>query len=948
MANAKPNDRMEEHMPQPSIQVATQRLRQSVTWCNQWRDAHPKWFRAGLVACALSVLYVCGWLLSLVRAVLWLLIMLAIGTAGLLWASQRWTGLVAVLESRRWLLTRRPYVALVAAAVMSVAIWCLPSSRSTITEHVSDSANSVESMEESAAQSRSETTSTSTEPSVANTLGRTPQDVEPDDGDRPEPVQNPAQPSRLPAAGIRVPSLRVGEGLSPESSFHRLVSLRVDARSAPTNQTFTVISRLDDNHFEVVIAQRHAVLRTYFTQINSAGELLLPLVRSGNITVHTKTGFDEEWELLCEALSDSGAFALSAAEVAKRRSSLQKQIDASRRETIAGLLAKGYSANDVDGLAGFLKVAVEGSNRSDLLDLHARVSAANTAGLRPIHFATQEGDVELLRLLIRAGEKPSELTTKGQPAIHIAIEKHASDLKLTESLLLELKRGGANLTGLNRDGQTTLHLSVERDNDALVRLLVRLGVPIDVSNNSGLSPLQLAAQRGASCLGTLIELGASISRKTKDGQTLLHLACRQGKRNAAKELLDHKANPDTPANDGSTPLHDAAKDGHRDVVSLLLASGASRIAKDVDGHTPAGVAKDQQILSSLLIVGRIGEKAEQAWTQSCPDGTVITGWSEGGSECFVRCLHPDASEKWRFSIDGRSVVFGWRDSDGTIHVLVDGLDGTTILGLDKTGQRTRVLPVPATRQASNPFALVADSRDNVIHVVDLLGRLQPKCINRPVSTTGMMADQVKVEIETIVKAKIDTLVSAPVVGSDGAIYLVDRRNGLVAIDRSGKLRWQITLSERRIDIAAVATGADGVVYILFGDRLVAVDQTGTKKWESLVGRRQSGFPIPPVVGTDGRLYVCANLVYAISPQGQKLWSQSFAADFAPVIASDGAVFVADIFSVSRITPKGELTGKMNFTLGGTSSSGLCMTQEEMLHLHRGNGQVHVLNCKFWQ
>ena len=163
MANAKPNDRMEEHMPQPSIQVATQRLRQSLTWCKQWRDAHPKWFRAGLVACVLGVLYVSGWLLSLVRAVLWLLIMLAIGTAGLLWASHRWTWLVAVLEGRRWLLTRRPHVALVAAGMTSVALWSLPASRSAIAERESGPATAAATLEDFAGMSRSEPEATSTQ-----------------------------------------------------------------------------------------------------------------------------------------------------------------------------------------------------------------------------------------------------------------------------------------------------------------------------------------------------------------------------------------------------------------------------------------------------------------------------------------------------------------------------------------------------------------------------------------------------------------------------------------------------------------------------------------------------------------------------------------------------------------------------------------------------------------
>lgn len=160
-------------MSQPSMQVATQRLRQSLTWCKQWRSTHPKWFRAGLVACVLVGLYASGWLLSLFRAVLWLLVMLAISTAGLLWASQRWAWIAGILDGRRWLLTRRPYVALIAAGMMSVALWLLPSSRSAIAEREPVSATASSTMEEAAGTSPTEPADASRQSPVTRNVAET-------------------------------------------------------------------------------------------------------------------------------------------------------------------------------------------------------------------------------------------------------------------------------------------------------------------------------------------------------------------------------------------------------------------------------------------------------------------------------------------------------------------------------------------------------------------------------------------------------------------------------------------------------------------------------------------------------------------------------------------------------------------------------------------------------
>ena len=171
MENAKPDDRMAEHMPQPSIQVAAQRLRRSLTWCKHWRDAHPKRFRAGLVACVLIGLYASGWLLSLIRAVLWLIIALAIGTAGLLWASRRWTWVAAMLDGRRWLLTRRPYVALIAAGVIGVALWSLPTPNSV--PALRESASSEESLADVSGVSTVEPADAATQPTAPEDVAAT-------------------------------------------------------------------------------------------------------------------------------------------------------------------------------------------------------------------------------------------------------------------------------------------------------------------------------------------------------------------------------------------------------------------------------------------------------------------------------------------------------------------------------------------------------------------------------------------------------------------------------------------------------------------------------------------------------------------------------------------------------------------------------------------------------
>ena len=59
-------------------------------------------------------------------------------------------------------------------------------------------------------------------------------------------------------------------------------------------------------------------------------------------------------------------------------------------------------------------------------------------------------------------------------------------------VLLADARGRATISSQNDDGDTALHLALERRDLPLAALLVRAGAPVDVPNNKGLTPKQLA------------------------------------------------------------------------------------------------------------------------------------------------------------------------------------------------------------------------------------------------------------------------------------------------------------------------------------------------------------------------------------------------------------------------------------------------------------------------
>lgn len=151
----------------------------------------------------------------------------------------------------------------------------------------------------------------------------------------------------------------------------------------------------------------------------------------------------------------------------------------------------------------------------------------------------------------------------------------------------------------------------------------RMTNDIDVRGPCGLTPLMLASFRGGgldsgdinededgevnAVLQDLIAQGANISiQMDKTGETPLHLAARYARADAAKKLLDAKADANAPDNTGRTPLHAAVAADAQGVFQILLRHRATNLdAKTYDGTTPL-------ILAARLAIEGVVEELIQS------------------------------------------------------------------------------------------------------------------------------------------------------------------------------------------------------------------------------------------------------------------------------------------------------------------------------------------------
>lgn len=148
------------------------------------------------------------------------------------------------------------------------------------------------------------------------------------------------------------------------------------------------------------------------------------------------------------------------------------------------------------------------------------------------------------------------LTTNAMPAAERATLLLQDAIKRGDvAALRRLKINGANLNARNHRGWTLLHETV------------RYGYSTDI-------------------ITELLSLGIDKKAKTPAGNTALHLAAMEGRKDHLSMLLQHQADVTKKNKRDQTPLHLAAEHGYVECITLLLLYDADTEACDKDGHTP--------------------------------------------------------------------------------------------------------------------------------------------------------------------------------------------------------------------------------------------------------------------------------------------------------------------------------------------------------------------------
>lgn len=183
-----------------------------------------------------------------------------------------------------------------------------------------------------------------------------------------------------------------------------------------------------------------------------------------------------------------------------------------------------------------------------------------------LYRAIQAGDLNQIKRHLHHDTDINQPDREGQMPLHVAAER--GRLVISRMLI----EHGAQLEARNRGGHTALETAVLAGKIQVAQLLLRRGATLDAP--ALLFEAICADANFRDVLEFLVRQGADVNALDDSGDTPLVLAARLGRRLLVKRLIDQGADVNLPSAGGVTPLAAARATGNRDVIRLLKSNGA--------------------------------------------------------------------------------------------------------------------------------------------------------------------------------------------------------------------------------------------------------------------------------------------------------------------------------------------------------------------------------------
>ncbi|WP_264723490.1 ankyrin repeat domain-containing protein [Wolbachia endosymbiont (group A) of Cheilosia soror] len=312
------------------------------------------------------------------------------------------------------------------------------------------------------------------------------------------------------------------------------------------------------------------------------------------------------------------------------RTPLSRAVTLGNLNMVQLLLNKGAYIYSKDGNGKTIFEIAHECHKAEIVNY--LITKQDKYGNTILHYAAEEGNLNLVELLLDNNTHISVKNSDGWIPLHLAVKE--GKLDVVELLM----RKGANIDAKDNNNQTPLHIAVQVGNFDTISLIVdkieSIKFLINEKDEFGYTPLQYAAKNGKWDIVNLF-LDKTAERGPDDvtnkdqlskSWTTVHYAVYNGDLHLIKDIFQFLQDKDAIVNtkDSSdwTPLHYAVYYNALDTVKFLVSKGADIESRDRDGKTPLDISIDRkydgvvqylkqvQLNEQLLKAVQVGDRNE--------------------------------------------------------------------------------------------------------------------------------------------------------------------------------------------------------------------------------------------------------------------------------------------------------------------------------------------------
>uniref|UniRef100_A0A6P7HCX6 Ankyrin-1-like n=1 Tax=Diabrotica virgifera virgifera TaxID=50390 RepID=A0A6P7HCX6_DIAVI len=199
-----------------------------------------------------------------------------------------------------------------------------------------------------------------------------------------------------------------------------------------------------------------------------------------------------------------------------------------------------------------------------------KINEVNSEGFTALHIALEFNRIDVAKYLLAQGAHVNNIENPREKSLlHIATENNNLEM------IRLFTEAGANMQCKDRYGCMPIHVAARFGYIEIIKYFVEQGIYVDIMNNYKNTPLQIAADNDHfEVVDYLLLNNANVDLRDRHNKGSIHYAVLGWNVEIVHRLIEKGVDINIRDSEGLTPLLEACAQGTLEIVQLLLENGA--------------------------------------------------------------------------------------------------------------------------------------------------------------------------------------------------------------------------------------------------------------------------------------------------------------------------------------------------------------------------------------